>query len=656
MKAFEYAPQPTRVLFGVDATEALPREVERLAATRVLLLSTPGQSELARRTASGLGGRVVDHFDGAVTHTPVAVSEEAADRARRLSADALLSVGGGSTTGLGKAISLRTGLPHIVAPTTFAGSEMTPILGETEAGRKTTRREASLLPRSVIYDVALTRSLPVSVTVTSAMNALAHAAEALYAADRNPVTDMLAVDATRRFARALPALVADPDNLDARAEALQAAWACGTCLGQVEMGLHHKLCHVLGGAFDLPHADTHAVILPHAVAFNEQAVPELLAPVAEILGGASAGVALRDFAARIGAPTSLRALGLAKEAIGEAARLAAQHAYANPRSVDEDGIAELLERAWAGERPAGPAAIGYFTELNSARIVTARNVEVADARLGRAMGAITRHLHRAVKEIEPTQAEWMQAIQFLTRTGYACRDWRQEFILLSDVLGVSMLVDAINNRKPSGASDSTVLGPFHVAGVPELEMGADICLDGKGQAMLVRGRILDVSSRPIGGARIDVWQANDEGFYDVQQKGLQPDFNLRGVFRTADDGRYWFRGAKPKHYPIPADGPVGQLLRQLGRHPYRPAHLHFIIEAPGHKTLITHIFDPVDPYIHSDAVFGVEESLLAVFQRVEDAKAIEAAGFAGPFFLVEHDFVLAPQEGEGIIGLRAMAD
>ena len=284
---------------------------------------------------------------------------------------------------------------------------------------------------------------------------------------------------------------------------------------------------------------------------------------------------------------------------------------------------------------------GYFTEATSAEVVIARNAGAKDARLAEVMAVLVRHLHAAVKEIEPTTDEWMTAVQFLTGTGQMCNDWRQEFILLSDVLGVSMLVDAINNRKPSGASESTVLGPFHVADAPELAMGSDICLDHKGERMLVQGRILDTGGRPVAGARIDVWQANDEGFYDVQQKGIQPDFNLRGVFRTGADGRYWFKGVKPRFYPIPDDGPVGKLLAALGRHPYRPAHLHYILEAAGHQTLVTHIFDPDDAYIGSDAVFGVKESLLARFNWVTDAGEIAKAGMAGPFHLVAHDFVLA---------------
>ncbi|CUH89699.1 Hydroxyquinol 1,2-dioxygenase [Phaeobacter sp. CECT 5382] len=285
---------------------------------------------------------------------------------------------------------------------------------------------------------------------------------------------------------------------------------------------------------------------------------------------------------------------------------------------------------------------GYFTEENSAEVVISRNAEAKHARLAEVMGAITKHLHAAVKEIEPTQEEWFEAIQFLTKVGHTCDDWRQEFILLSDSLGVSMLVDAINNRKPSGASESTVLGPFHVPDAPELPMGSDICLDEKGEPMLVKGRILGTDGAPIKGVKIDVWQANDEGFYDVQQKGLQPDFNLRGVFRTGSDGTYHFKGVKPKFYPIPDDGPVGQMLEKLGRHPFRPAHLHYILEADGFETLITHIFDPDDPYIHSDAVFGVKESLLAKFELVKDPARIAEAGFDGPYYEVVHDFVLAP--------------
>ena len=284
---------------------------------------------------------------------------------------------------------------------------------------------------------------------------------------------------------------------------------------------------------------------------------------------------------------------------------------------------------------------GYFNEENSADVVISRIAKSTEPRLAEIVGVVTRHLHAAIKEIEPTQDEWMSAIQFLTATGHMSDDWRQEFILLSDVLGVSMLVDAINNRKPSGASESTVLGPFHVPNVPELPMGANICLDGKGEPMLIKGRIMSTDGTPISGAKIDVWQTNDDGFYDVQQKGIQPDFNLRGVFRTSEDGTYRFWGAKPRFYPIPDDGPVGKMLESLGRHPYRPAHLHYIIEAEGFQKLVTHIFDPDDEYIHSDAVFGVKKSLLAKFELIDNPEIIAIEGANSSFYKVVHDFVLA---------------
>ena len=288
---------------------------------------------------------------------------------------------------------------------------------------------------------------------------------------------------------------------------------------------------------------------------------------------------------------------------------------------------------------------GYFTEADSAEVVIGSMEKCTDPRLKEVIAAIVRHLHAAVKEIEPSQEEWMQAILFLTKTGHMCDDWRQEFILLSDILGVSMLVDAINSRRPTGASENTVLGPFHIEGAPELEMGANICLDGKGKPMLVHGRILDTDGNPLGGATVDVWQANDEGFYDVQQKGIQPDFNLRGKFTTGPDGRYRFKAVKPRFYPIPDDGPVGQLLDKLGRHPNRPAHFHYIISKAGYDQLTTHIFDPDDPYIGSDAVFGVKESLMAKFEPIEDSAKQAENGFEGLYYDVEHDFVLAPNEG-----------
>jgi maleylacetate reductase len=262
-----------------------------------------------------------------------------------------VAVGGGSTTGLGKAIAYRTDLPQIVVPTTYAGSEATSILGQTEGGAKTTLTDPRVQPEVILYDAELVAGLPVPMTVTSALNAIAHAAEGLYAQDRNPLSSALAAEGMGAFAEALPRVIATPGDLTARGETLYGAWLCGTVLGQVGMALHHKLCHVLGGTFGLPHAETHAIILPHAIAYNEAAVPGLLAPVAEIFGDVTAGDALHGFAARSGAPLALRDLGLARADLDRAAEVAARNPYWNPAPVTRDGIRHLLDAAWEGRAP-----------------------------------------------------------------------------------------------------------------------------------------------------------------------------------------------------------------------------------------------------------------------------------------------------------------
>ena len=262
--------------------------------------------------------------------------------------------------------------------------------------------------------------------------------------------------------------------------------------------------------------------------------------------------------------------------------------------------------------------MSYFTEDTSEEQVLARLAPDVDPRFREVIGSAVHHLHAFVKEVEPTMAEWEQAIGFLTATGQICDDKRQEWILASDTLGVSMLVDAINHRRPGGATENTVLGPFHVSGAPERENGASICLDGKGKPCIVRGRVLDEDGTPIPGAKIDVWQTNDDGFYDVQQPGEQPDMNMRGLFTAQADGSYEFVTVKPLPYSIPTDGPVGLLLNAMGRHAMRPAHIHYIVQAPGYETLVTHIFPEGDPYLDSDAVFGVKESLIVPFDDTGD--------------------------------------
>lgn len=274
-----------------------------------------------------------------------------------------------------------------------------------------------------------------------------------------------------------------------------------------------------------------------------------------------------------------------------------------------------------------------FTEAGSVENVSARMGAEIDPRLRQIMTSLVKHLHAFAKDVELTQQEWEGAIDFLTRTGQICTNERQEFVLLSDTLGLSMLVDAINNRRPSGATENTVLGPFYVAGAPERAMGDRISFDGKGEGCLFEGRVVDVQGRPVAGARLDVWSDNADGYYDVQQPEIQPKWNNRGVFTTGDDGKYSFVGIKPVSYPIPHDGPVGQMLCALGRHPYRPAHMHFIITAPGFEKVVTHTFVGDDPYITSDAVFGVKDSLVAPFERIENGRAMWRSRF---------DFVLVP--------------
>ena len=348
--SFLYKARPSTVVFGPGSSERVGEWVGRLGCRAALVLSTPQQEGQAAALAGRLGSASVGIFAGAAMHTPVAVSEEAVAEVRRLGADCVVALGGGSTTGLGKAIALRTDLPQIVVPTTYAGSEVTDILGQTEGGRKTTIRDEKVVPEVVIYDPDLTLGLPVGMSVTSGLNAMAHAAEGLYAADRNPVTSLLALEGLRAMRDGLPRVVAAPRDVAARSDTLYGAWLCGVVLGSVAMALHHKLCHVLGGSFDTPHAETHAILLPHTIHFNEQAVPELLAPAADLFGG-SAGGGLWDFASSIGAPLALRDLGLSERDLDRAAEIAVANPYENPRPIGREAIRGLLQRAWDGARP-----------------------------------------------------------------------------------------------------------------------------------------------------------------------------------------------------------------------------------------------------------------------------------------------------------------
>lgn len=342
-----------RVLFGVGSRNTVADEVRRLGCSRALILSTPPQSSSALDLAAALNDMSAGVFSRAAMHTPVEVTEDALRHVQEINADCIVAIGGGSTTGLGKAIAYRTDLPQIVIPTTYAGSEATPILGQTEDGVKTTLTDRKVLPEVILYDPELVATLPVGMTVTSALNAMAHAAEALYARDKSEDSSQLAIDGLTSFVKSLPKVLLDPEDLAAREETQRGAWACGAVLGRVGMALHHKLCHTLGGSFELPHAETHAIILPHAIHYNAQAVPGLLAPVTDLLDGSSPGMALWQFAKSMGAPLALRDLGLQAQDLDRVAEIATRNPYWNPREVTANGIRALLEKAWTGEAP-GP--------------------------------------------------------------------------------------------------------------------------------------------------------------------------------------------------------------------------------------------------------------------------------------------------------------
>jgi alcohol dehydrogenase class IV len=357
MNEFIFNGQPSRVVFGVGALRHLEREIDLLGARRALVLSTPDQHAQAQMVADLLGNRAAGLFPRAVMHVPMETARDARDEARRLGADCAVAIGGGSTTGLGKAIAMDSGLPILAIPTTYAGSEMTPIYGITEAGLKKTGRDPRVLPRTVIYDPELTVSLPVSMSITSGMNAIAHAAEGLYAKDSNPVMNLMAEEGIRAFAAALPAIREQADDIMARSEALYGAWLCGSVLGSVGMALHHKLCHTLGGSFNLPHAEVHAVVLPHAISFNAAAVPQAMERIRQAIrvgSAVSAGAGLFDLAKANGAPTALREIGLKADDLDRAADLAVSSPYWNPRPIGREAwtdIRGLLQDAFDGVRP-----------------------------------------------------------------------------------------------------------------------------------------------------------------------------------------------------------------------------------------------------------------------------------------------------------------
>jgi maleylacetate reductase len=351
MRSFSYNQLPGRVVFGVGALDHLQREIDVLGASHALVLSTPEQKAQAEDIADRLGHRCVGIFARAVMHVPVETAREAREEAKRLGADCAVAVGGGSTTGLGKAIALESALPILAIPTTYAGSEMTPIYGITEAGTKKTGRDRNVLPKTVIYDPALTVGLPVGLSVTSGFNAIAHAVEAMYAQDSNPITSLMAEEGIGALAQGLPRVVENPTDLNSRGDCLYGAWLCGAVLGAVGMALHHKLCHVLGGTWNLPHAETHTVILPHAMAYNYTAAPEAMKRIERAISAPHAPQGIYDLMKKLSAPLALKDIGMMESELDRAAELATQAPYFNPRPTDRAGIRALLDGAFHGRRP-----------------------------------------------------------------------------------------------------------------------------------------------------------------------------------------------------------------------------------------------------------------------------------------------------------------
>ncbi|MGH3631302.1 MAG: dioxygenase, partial [Sciscionella sp.] len=458
-------------------------------------------------------------------------------------------------------------------------------------------------------------------------------------AQANPVTDAQALEAIRQLAAALPTVVADPSDRAARAGLLRGAWLAGSCLGSAQMGLHHQLCHLLGGAFALPHSATHTVLLPHTMAYNASAVPAVMVRIAEALGVDDAPSGVFDLITRLGGPTSLEGLGVAERDLAAAVNAALAEPYPNPAALTPGGIEDLLRDAWRGCRPRTATEAAGVPDLGplTAEVVAS----FARAPVGRAKALITdliRHLHQFATSNDLTQQEWQYGIDFLTEVGAIATPTRQEFVLLSDTLGLSSVVDVLTNSRTPETTSSAVLGPFFVSGAPEVAEGSDIADALDGVPLWARLRVTDTAGRPVEGALVDVWQANEDGYYDVQL----PDQDgpvLRGRLRTDADGRFSFVSILPAEYPIPDDGPVGAMLEAMGRHPYRAPHVHFMITKSGYQQLITQLFVKGGAYLDSDTVFGVKPDLVVDFVAHGDS-APDGRGVPRGWRSLEFTFVI----------------
>ena len=452
------------------------------------------------------------------------------------------------------------------------------------------------------------------------MNALAHCVEALWAPGADPINAALATEGIRTLAAGLPTIVDTPGDIGAREQVLYGAYLSAVAFASAGAGIHHKICHVLGGAYHLPHAKTHAVVLPHVLAFNAASAPSAAARVAGALGGTDAVEALDRLYTRLGAPTALKDLGMAEENLDEATDLVlAAVPPSNPRPVTRGDLRALLQSAFAGSTPrardtardAREEQVRREEELTATVLASFR--DAPDERLKTVMRSLTSHLHAFVRDTRLTEKEWHAGIGFLTAVGHITDAKRQEFILLSDVLGASMQTITVNNEAHGDATEATVFGPFFVEDSPRIELGGDIAGAANGEPCWVDGTVTDADGAPVPGARIEVWEADADGFYDVQYDDDR--VAGRAHLVTDDDGAYRFWCLTPTPYPIPHDGPVGRLLAATGRSPMRASHLHFMVTAEGRRPLVTHIFVRGDELLHSDTVFGVRPSLVKDFVR-----------------------------------------
>ncbi len=630
-----------RVRFATgSAPQAVREEVEQLGASRVMLIASARESAGAGPIADELP--VVLRYDEVVMHVPVAVAERARAAAVAYDVDVIVSVGGGSTVGLAKAVALTSGLPIVAVPTTYAGSEATDVWGLTENGVKTTGTDARVLPRAVVYDAALTLSLPLDLSVASGLNALAHCVDALWAPRADPINAATAAEGIRALADGLPQIVQDPQALPGREQTLYGAYLSAVAFASAGSGLHHKICHVLGGKYDLPHAPTHAVVLPHVLALNAPAAPQAAERIARALGSSTALDGLLDLRRRLAAPQALSEYGFTEDQIPAAVEaVLAVVPASNPAPVTAAVLQQLLHDAWEGHEPSPPDDQRTREETLMRRVLASFE-ETPDPRLRQLMYSLVRHAHGFLRDVRLTEPEWKQGIDFLTAVGHLTDERRQEFILLSDTLGVSMQTITINQVAAPTATEATVFGPFFVEDSPRIDLGGDAAGGAPGRPCWVEGSVTGTDGQPVPGARIEVWEADEDGLYDVQYDDGRTSARAH-LFSDAEGGfRFW--AITPTPYPIPHDGPVGEMLAATGRSPMRASHLHFMVSAEGRHTLVTHIFVKGDELLRTDSVFGVKESLVKDFhEQPAGTPTPDGRDPGGAWSRVRFDIVLAPE-------------